>query len=90
MMTLFTLYAPMAKMKQAVYRAATLRLAAASAKPATAMPRPTVICHVRSCSLPELQPKKMPAAPAKMKGGQVMSRVTVVMKPRVLMTLDML
>jgi hypothetical protein len=44
------------------------------------------MCHVRSCSLPELQPKKIPAAPAKMKGGQVITRVMVLLKPRVLMT----
>jgi hypothetical protein len=57
-------------------------------KPAMAVARPTVMCHVRSCNLPELQPKKMPAAPAKMKGGQVRTRVTVRLKPRVLTTLE--
>ena len=87
MMTELTEYAPIAKMKQATYLAAVLSVAAATAKPTMAIPRPAVMCHVRSWYLPELQPKAMPAAPAKMKGGQVRTRVMVVSKPRVLMTL---
>lgn len=77
----------MGKMKQATYRAAVLSVEAARTKPATAMERPTVICHVRSWTRPEFHPKRIPAAPAKMKGGQVMTRVIVVLKPSVLTTL---
>ena len=55
--------------------------------PMIAMVRPTVMCHVRSWYRPELHPKRMPAAPAKMKGGQVRTSVMVVLKPRVLTTL---
>ena len=64
-----------------------MSVAAATAKPTTAMLKPAVICQVRSWRRPELHPKAIPAAPAKMKGGQVIRRVIVVLKPRVLMTL---
>ena len=86
-MTELTEYAPIAKTKHATYLAAVLSVAAATAKPAMAIPRPAVMCHVRSWNLPELQPKAIPAAPAKMKGGHVRTSVMVVSKPRVLITL---
>lgn len=87
MMTELTAYAPIGKMKHATYRAAVFKVAAASAKPAMATLRPAVMCHVLSCQRPELQPKNMPAAPANINGGQVMTRVIVVLKPKVLTTL---
>ena len=58
------------------------------AKPAMARVSPAVMCHVLSCRRPELQPVKMPAAPATMKGGQVRTKVIVVSNPKVLMTLQ--
>lgn len=64
-----------------------LSVLAAITKPTIATKSPTVICHVRSCSRPELQPVKMPAAPASRNGGHVRTRVIVVLKPRVLTTL---
>lgn len=79
MMTELTEYAPMAKMKHATYLAAVLSVAAATANPTMAIPSPAVMCQVRSWNLPELQPKAMPAAPAKMKGGQVITKVMVVL-----------
>jgi hypothetical protein len=47
-----------------------------------------VICQVRSCIRPELQPVMIPATPAKRNGGHVKTRVMVVLKPRVLTTLE--
>lgn len=86
-MTLLTEYAPTGKMKQAMYLPAVFSVDAAMAKPTMAIVRPVVMCQVRSWYLPELQPKRMPAHPAKINGGHVMTRVTVVLKPRVLTTL---
>jgi hypothetical protein len=60
---------------------------AAITNPRMATRRPIVICHVRSCIRPELQPVKIPAAPANKKGGQVRTRVIVRLNPRVLTTL---
>ena len=88
MMTELTEYAPMAKMKHATYRAGTFMVEGAMMKPMMAVVSPTVMCHVRSCRRPELHPQRMPAAPATMKGGQVRTRVTVVLNPKVLMTLE--
>lgn len=87
MMTELTEYAPTAKMKQATYRAGTFIVDGAMAKPTMAVVSPAVMCHVRSCMRPELQPQRIPAAPATMNGGQVRTRVIVVSKPIVLMTL---
>lgn len=88
MMTEFTEYAPIGKMKHAMYLPAVFSVEAATTKPITATDKPAVMCHVRSWRRPELHPMKMPAAPAKMKGGQVRTRVIVVLKLRVLTTLE--
>lgn len=90
MMTELTEYAPIGKMKQATYLPAVFRVAAAIANPRTATERPAVICHVRSCKRPDDQPINRPPAPARRKGGQVMTSVMVVLKPRVLTTLRLL
>lgn len=90
MITELTEYAPMGKMKQATYLPAVLRVAAAIAKPRMATERPAVICHVRSWRRPDDQPIKRPAAPARRKGGQVMTSVMVVVNPKVFTTLLLL
>lgn len=77
-------------MKKETYRAGTFSVAEAITKPTMAVDRPTVICQVRSWKRPELQPKRMPAAPAKMKGGQVKTSVTVRLKPSVFTTLGII
>ena len=74
-------------MKQATYFPAVFIVATATAKPRIATLRPAVMCHVRSCSLPDDQPMSKPPAPASKNGGQVMTSVIVVEKPRVLTTL---
>ena len=86
--TLLTEYAPIGKMEHAMYRPAVWSVDAAITNPIIAVVSPAVMCQVRSWKRPELQPTRMPAAPAKMKGGQVRRRVTVVLKLRVLTTLD--
>ena len=65
-----------------------MRVADAMMNPTMAVVRPAVICQVRSWKRPDDHPKRIPAAPAKMKGGQVKTRVTVRLNPRVLTTLD--
>lgn len=55
--------------------------------PTIATLRPPVMCQVRSWWRPELQPVNMAAAAAKMNGGHVRRRVSVLGKPRVLTTL---
>jgi hypothetical protein len=87
MMTELTEYAPIGKMKQARYRPAVFNVLAAITNPTIATRRPIVMCHVRSCIRPELQPVKIPATPARMNGGQVRTRVIVRLKPRVRTTL---
>jgi hypothetical protein len=61
-------------------------LEGAMIKPITAITSPRVMCQVRSCRRPELQPTMMPAAPARRNGGHVMTSVMVVLKPRVFTT----
>jgi hypothetical protein len=86
-MTELTEYAPIGKMKHATYRPAVFNVLAAITNPMIDTKRPIVICHVLSCIRPELQPVKIPATPARIKGGQVRTRVMVRLKPRVLTTL---
>jgi hypothetical protein len=77
----------MGKIKHARYRPAVFRVLAAMTKPTTATKRPIVICQVRSCILPELQPVNIPATPARINGGQVKTRVMVRLNPSVRTTL---
>ncbi len=77
-------------MKNETYRAGTFSVAEAIMKPMMAVNSPAVICQVRSWKRPELQPNKMPAAPAKINGGQVKIRVTVRLKPSVFTTLGII
>ena len=78
----------MGKMKHATYRPAVFKVLAAMTNPTMATSSPPVMCQVRSCMRPELQPVAIPAAPASRKGGHVSTRVIVVLKPRVLTTLS--
>lgn len=87
MMTELTEYAPIGKMKQATYRPAVFNVLAATTKPMIETRSPAVMCHVRSCLRPELHPIAMPAAPAKMNGGHVKTRVIVLLNPKVFTTL---
>lgn len=56
------------------------------AKPTTAMPIMTVMCHVLSLNLPDEMPTQIPTAPATSDGGAVRTSVIVVSKPRDLTT----
>jgi len=87
MMTELTEYAPIGNIKQATYRPAVLRVAAAMANPRMATTKPAVMCQVLSCNFPEDQPMAKPPTPASRKGGHVMTSVMVVLKPSVLTTL---
>ena len=88
MMTELTEYAPSGNMKQATYRPAVFRVAAAMANPRIENVKPAVMCHVLSCNFPEDQPIAKPPAPASRNGGHTITSVMVVLKPRVLTTLD--
>jgi hypothetical protein len=88
MITELTEYAPIGNMKHAMYRPAVLSVLAAMTNPTMATRSPIVMCHVRSCMRPELQPVMIPATPASRKGGHVRTRVIVRLKPRVLTTLE--
>jgi hypothetical protein len=58
-----------------------LSVVALIAKPITAIPIITVMCHVRSLSLPDEMPTQMPTTPATSEGGVVRTRVMVVLNP---------
>ena len=85
-MILLAPYAPIAKRKQAVYLAPTLRVTHAMMKPMMATIMDTVICQVRSLRLPDEYANRTEAAAAVRYGGHVITKVMVDEKPSVLMT----
>ena len=80
---LFTPYVPMVKMTIDTYRPARSRVAAAAANPTVATALEMVICQVRSLNRPEDQETITVMTPAMRYGGQVRTRVTVVLRPSV-------
>lgn len=82
MMHELTAYAPDAKRKQAMYRAAVSSVAQEMMKPTSAAPILPVMCHVRSFNLPEDQPTATPTTAETRYGGHVSTRVMVLSKPK--------
>lgn len=74
----------MAKTNMEKYLAPVFNVAHPSTKPAMAINFATVICHVRSLYFPEEMDHMIEIPPAIKYGGQVSTRVIVVLKPKVL------
>lgn len=86
MMHELTAYAPDAKRKQAMYRAAMSSVAQEMMKPTSAAPILAVMCHVLSFSLPDDQPTATPTTAETRYGGHVSTRVMVLLKPKLPIT----
>lgn len=82
-MILFTAYVPIENTHIAKYFAPVLRVANPSTKPNTATALATVICQVLSFQRPDDHDQKTEMIPAIKYGGQVKSKVMVVLKPSV-------
>jgi hypothetical protein len=83
-MMLFTAYVPMEKTNMAKYRTPVFRVEQPRTKPVIAINFATVMCHVRSLYRPEDIDQRIETMPAIRYGGQVRTRVIVVLKPSVL------
>ena len=59
-----------------------MRVAQEIIKPIMATPMQPVICHVRSLNFPDERPTKTPTPPDTKYGGQVSTKVMVLLKPR--------